>query len=303
MSETSEETKRRVKAIELGIKPGRVDMRAGLISALAGEPGYRLDQWMAATFNHNFDAYDRAIDTAYNATHIGGSQLHHLVDGQHSLLGALTAVKDVAVDDTFANELAQASEHLLRDTASVSGTNVLYSVEPATFHKVASVAAGAGVSKSYLADAMSVNGSELLGGALGLAAAIVVARRGRPEDLSRLSGAMLMSSFASANPVLLGIAGASMAHALYKGEAKRECVVQAGKGAVVSGSVILMTSIMGGPVWWGCLVGMGTAVLVGKALDDPAKTYARVTALLKPAQYIIKTAYKTMQMEDEHVHA
>ncbi|MCX7003830.1 MAG: hypothetical protein NTV22_11230, partial [bacterium] len=82
MSETSEETKRRVKAIELGIKPGRVDMRAGLISALAGEPGYRLDQWMAATFNHNFDAYDRAIDTAYNATHIGGSQLHHLVDGQ-----------------------------------------------------------------------------------------------------------------------------------------------------------------------------------------------------------------------------
>ncbi|MCX7001782.1 MAG: hypothetical protein NTV22_00750, partial [bacterium] len=82
MTAETEETKRRVKAIELGIKPSRVDMRAGLIGALAGEPGYRLDQWMAATFNHNFDAYDRAIDTAYNATHIGGSQLHHLVDGQ-----------------------------------------------------------------------------------------------------------------------------------------------------------------------------------------------------------------------------
>ncbi len=303
MTTESEECKRRVRAIKLGIKPSRVDMRAGLIGALAGEPGYRLDQWLADTFNHNFDAYDRAIDAVYNTAHVGGSQLHHLVDGQHSLLGALAAVKDVAADDMFANELAQASEHLLRDTASVSGTNVLYSVEPDTFHKVAHMAAGAGVSKSYLADAMSVNGSELLGGALGLAAAIVVARRGRPEDLSRLSGAMLASSFASANPVLLGIAGASMARALYKGEAKRECVVQAGKGAVVSGSVILVTNIIGGPVWWGCLVGMGTAVLVGKAMDDPAKTYARVTALLKPAQYIIKTAYKAMRMEDEHVHA
>jgi hypothetical protein len=301
MPEASEETKRRVKAIELGIRPSRVDMRAGLISALAGEPGYRLDQWLAATFNHNFDAYDRAIDAVYNATHVGGSQLHHLVDGQHSLLGALAAVKDVAADDGFARELAQASEHLLRDTASVSGTNVLYSIEPDTFQKVAGVAAHAGVSKSYLADAMTVNGSELLGGAIGLAAAIVVARRGQPEDLSRLSGAMLASSFASANPALLGVAGASMAYALYKGEGKRACLVQAGRGAVVSGSVILVTNVLGGPVWWGCLAGMGTAVLVGKALDDPAKTYARIKALIKPAQYIIKTAYKAMRMEDEHV--
>jgi hypothetical protein len=223
------------------------------------------------------------------------------VDGQHSLLGALAAVKDVAADDGFARELAQASEHLLRDTASVSGTNVLYSIEPETFGKIADVTANAGVSKSYLADAMTVNGSELLGGALGLAAAIVVAKRGKPEDLSRLSGAMLMSSFASANPMLLGIAGASMAYALYKGEANRACVVQAGKGAVVSGAVILMTNIMGGPVWWGCLVGMGTAMLVGKALDDPAKTYARVQALLQPAKYVIKSAYKAMQLEDGHV--
>jgi hypothetical protein len=39
MTTESEECKRRVKAIELGIKPSRVDMRAGLISALAGESG------------------------------------------------------------------------------------------------------------------------------------------------------------------------------------------------------------------------------------------------------------------------
>ncbi len=301
MSSQSEECKRRVKAIELGIKPCHVDMRVGAISALASEPGYRLDQWLAATFNHNFDEYDRAIDAVYNTTHIGGSHLHHLLDGQHSLLGALAAVKDVAGDDAFANELMQASEHLLRDTASVSGTNILYSIEPETFDQVASLGADTGISKSYLADAMTVNGSELLGGALGLAAAIVVARRGRPEELSRLGGAMLVSSFASANPALLGIASVSTAYALCKTEGKRECVVHAGKGAMVSGSVILVTNLMGGPIWWGCLLGLGTAVMVGKALENPAKTYARMKELLEPAQHIIKTAYQTMRKDNEYV--
>lgn len=299
----SDDCKRQVKAIELGIKPSRVDMRAGLIAALASDPGYRLDRWLAATFNHNFDAYDKAIDAVYNATRVGGSQYHHLVDGQHSIWGALGAVKDVSADDSFAHELVQAGEHLLRDTASVSGTNVLYNVTPEQFSQVAQVAAQAGIPKTYLADAMTVNGSELLGGAIGLAAAVVVARRGRPEDLSRLGGAMLVSSFASANPVLLGVAGASVAYALYKGEARRECVVQAGKGALVSGLVIATTSIVGGPLWWGCLVGVGTAILVGRMLDDPAKTYARMKKLVTPAQRIIRAAYKAVRLEEQHVHA
>lgn len=293
----NDDCKRRVKAIELGIKPSRVDMRAGMIAALASKPGYRLDQWLAATFNHNFDAYDKAIDAVYNATRVGGSQYHHLVDGQHSIWGALGAVKDVSADDTFAQELAQAGEHLLRDTASVSGTNVLYNVTPEQFSRIAHIAAQGGISKTYLADAMTVNGSELLGGAIGLAAAVVVARRGRPEDLSRLGGAMLISSFASANPVLMGVAGASVAYALYKGEARRECVVQAGKGALVSGAVIVMTNIVGGPLWWGCLVSVGTAMLVGRMLDDPAKTYARVKKLITPAQRIIRAAYNTIRLE------
>jgi len=298
----SDDCRRRVKEIKLGIKPSRVDMRAGVVAALAGKPGYRLDQWLAATFNHNFDAYDKAIDAVYNTSRVGGSQYHHLIDGQHSIWGALAAVKDVSADDSFAHEVVQAGEHLLRDTVSVSGTNVLYQVTPGQFNQIAATAARAGIPKTYLADAMTVNGSELLGGAIGLAASVVVARRGRPEDLSRLGGAMLVSSFASANPVLLGVAGASVAYALYKGEARRACVVQAGKGALVSGSVIAATSIVGGPLWWGCLVGVGTAVLVGRMLDNPAKTYARMQKLMRPAQRIIRAAYNAVRLEEHHAH-
>lgn len=84
---------------------------------------YTLASWSAEKFNHNFDDYDRAIDAVYNSTHVGGSSYHHLLDGQHSILGAFQAVKDVKTDDSFVTEFLQAGEHLLRDTASISGVN------------------------------------------------------------------------------------------------------------------------------------------------------------------------------------
>ena len=268
----------------------RVDLRSGLVASLAGNAGYRLDQWLASTFNQNFDAYDKAVDAVYNATRVGGSALHHLLDQQHDLLGAFAAVKDVAADDSFARELTQAGEHLLRDTASISGTNMLFSLTPQQFDAVAKSVADTGVTKTYLADAFTVNGSELLGGVIALAAAIVVARKGSPDQVSRLGGGMLMSSLASGNPALLGIGAASLAYAAWKGECRKEMAVQCGKGALVSGAAILATNLLGGPIWWGCVVGMGTAVLMGKAVDNPEKTYQRVCALVKPAAYVLRRA-------------
>lgn len=295
MTTMSDDCKRRIRAIELGLKPSGVDMRGGAIAALASQAGHHLDQWLAATFNHNFDAYDRAIDAVYNSTRIGGSHLHHLLDGQHSILGAFAAVKDVSADDSFLRELAEAGEHLLRDTASVSGTNVLLSLTPEQYAKIAKAAANVGITKSYLADAMMVNGSELLGGLLGLVSSIAVARRGSPESLSRLGGALALSSLASANPALMAVAGGATAYALYKSGQKSHAVVQAGKGAVVSGSCILVTNLLGGPIWWGCVLSIGTAVMVGKALDNPRKAFARVKALIKPACNVISLAVERLR--------
>ena len=41
---------------------------------VAGPAAGSIASWLADNLNHNFDIYDRAIDSAYNATHIGGSQ-------------------------------------------------------------------------------------------------------------------------------------------------------------------------------------------------------------------------------------
>ena len=52
-----------------------------------------IEQWFTR-FNVNKDIYDSAIDSVYNATHVGGSQLHHIVVGQHTIWGAFKAAKD-----------------------------------------------------------------------------------------------------------------------------------------------------------------------------------------------------------------
>jgi hypothetical protein len=152
---------------------------------------HSLAQWMAENYNHNFDEYDAAIDSVYNSTHIGGSSYHHLLDGQHTLLGAFHAARDVNTDDSFAKEIAQAGEHLLRDTASVSGINPFFSLTPDHFDRLADLAKHIGISKPFLADALTINGPELLGGTVALAASLMLGRQPDPTRLSVLSGAYL----------------------------------------------------------------------------------------------------------------
>jgi len=296
----SQELKRRLRNIKLGLKTSGVDITSGLVGSLSSEAGHEFDKWLANTFNHNFDAYDKAIDSVYNATHIGGSRYHHIIDGQHDLLGALSAVKDVSADDTFARELTEVSEHLLRDTTSVSGTNVLFSIEPESFEKVSSIVESLGITKSYLADAITINGTELLGGIIAIASSIIIAKKGSQKSLSRLGGAMLSSSFASANPLLMSVAAGSLLSSLHKNNKKKETIIEAGKGAVVSGSVIFSTNLIGGPIWWGCLLGLGTSVLVGKMLDNPQKTYNHIQSLINPASHIIKTALNNFNLNPQY---
>ena len=138
--------------------------------------------WLAENFNHNFDAYDRAIDAVYNATHIGGARYHHLLDGQHTIWGAMEAVKNVDPDSSFSSRLAEVSEHLLRDTMSVSGVNPF--LGPSLFESIAGFGQSLGISRAYLADALTVNGPELIGGALALAGSLAIGRQASPEMVS-----------------------------------------------------------------------------------------------------------------------
>jgi len=261
--------------------------------AVAGPVSSSMASWLAENFNKNFDEYDRAIDAVYNATGIGGSRYHHLLDGQHTLWGALQAVKDVRPDDSFATELYQAVEHLLRDAMSVSGINPFLS--PEGFEHICVIGEPIGLSRPYLADALTFNGPEMLGGGIALAASVLVGRKYSPDHLSTLSGAYVASALASGNPLLMPIAAGGLAYALAKSDNPKETLIQGGKGALVSGSALLMSSLVGGPMWLGCLTAVLTGVAVKYSLDNPEQALSRTKKLADDASQIFRKASRIIR--------
>lgn len=284
----------RLKRLNLGYRTSRAVIP---VDATLTVGSHSLAQWMADRFNHNFDEYDKAIDAVYNETHIGGSSYHHIVDGQHSIFGAYQAVKDVKTDDSLLTEIVQAGEHLLRDTASVSGINPFFSLSNQQFDQLASAAATFGISKPFLADALTINGPELIGGIIAVGAGLILGRKADPSMISGLSGAYIVSSIASANPFLFPLAAGGLVYSFKHATNKKEALIQGGKGAIVSGSALTVSSLVGGPVWLGCMCALATALLVQHALDKPDKAFERVQAAFQPAasvqrQVILKVGRK-----------
>jgi hypothetical protein len=255
---------------------------------IAGKLGTPLAQWFAEKFNQNFDAYDSAIDAVYNETHIGGSAYHHLLDGSHTIGSAFNAVKDVRTDDGWAKELLEASEHLLRDTASVSGINPFFGLTPEQFNSIGDFVSNFGISKTYLADALTFNAPELLGGVVALGGALILGKKATHERLSYFAGGSLLSTFVSANPVLLPIAAGSMCYAVSKSENKKQAFVEAGKGAIVSGSTILMSTLIGGPAYLGLISGVLAAVAVSKGLEKLSNATDLNQKFIEKSKEIIK---------------
>ncbi len=262
---------------------------------VGGQKGHELAQWLAENFNKNFDAYDSAVDSVYNQTHIGGSAFHHLLDGQHSIWGAFKSVHDVKIDDSWASELGQATEHLIRDTASVSGINPFFTLSQIEFDKIGSLVSHIGVTKEYLADALTINGPELLGGSIALVSLIMLAKKGEFEKLSYLAGGCLSASLIYPNPMLMPIAAGSMAYAIYKGKNKKGIFIQAGKGSIVLGSAMLAGKLaslsvtsLGGPPFLVCIAGLLTAIAVKNVIEKPDKALEYTLKLIEPAKYIFK---------------
>jgi hypothetical protein len=285
--------KRRLREFDLGFKKDKITPFVAIEGVAGGEQGHELAQWLAGTFNKNFDAYDSAVDAVYNQTHLGGSGFHHIVDGQHSIWGAFKAVQDVKIDDSWATEIGQASEHLLRDVASVSGVNPFFVLSPEQFNSVGSFVSNIGVTKEFLADALTINGTELLGGSVALIGSIIMGRKADPARLSYFSGGCLLSSLISLNPMMMPIAAGSMAYAIYKAKNKKQMLLTAGKGSIVSGSALLVSNLVGGPAWIGCVAGFMTAVAIAKAIEKPDKAFEYTKRLLEPAKNIFKqVSYK-----------
>ncbi len=274
-----------------------IPIALGTESSLAGAPGDSLAAWLSTSFNHNFDAYDRAIDAAYIASRTGGPLYHHLIDGSHDLLSAFTSAGSVATDDSWLTELSQASEHLLRDGMSVSGINPFLGLTPTQFDELSRAASHLGVTKLYLADALTLNGPELLGGGIALAGAVLLGRSADPARLTQFGSGCLVSALASANPLLLPIAAGAMLYGFHRSPGKPAAAVSAGKGALVSGAALLTANLVGGPIWLGCIAATAAAVAISYSLEHPITTLRKITELTQSARNALRSTSKTLAQE------
>ncbi|WP_462410398.1 hypothetical protein [Neobacillus sp. Marseille-QA0830] len=118
---------------------------------------------------------------------------------------------------------------MLRDVASVSGDNPFFSLSSNELEALTQLVQPFGISKPFLVDALTVNGPELLGGTIAVRSTLLVGKRQDPAAVSRLSGAYILSSISSGNPVLFLIAAGGLIYSLVKSENKQEALVMGGK--------------------------------------------------------------------------
>ena len=213
-------------------------------AALDTEAGHSIATQLAHWLNGpNTSVYDKAIDSVYLQTHVGGASLHHLIDGQHNILGAFKAAAGAMPDDALWQEVTGMAHHLGKDMFSVGGLP-LFSLEPQTYHAASGwLHDTLHLPKAWLGDLMQVNGLELFAGLLSAAAVIVGYQKADIGRLSELAGASGLAAMLSANPIAMASAAVALVLA-WKG---RESAVDIGKGMLIgTGSAVSVQAVGAG---------------------------------------------------------
>ena len=228
--------------------------------------------WTADRFNINSNIYDSAIDAVYNETRVGGASLHHLVDGQHSLWGAFRAARDASPDDSIWEEMGGALEHLARDTCSKSGINPFFSLKPETYHRLADgLQDTLGVSRGWVADALTFNAPEVLGAGIGVIPLALGWNRLGTERFAELTTSMTLAATISANPLLGALSlVAAVKTAKTAGQEPRALLKTLrglARGATTTGVTLAVSRAVGGPVLLGVAAGIGAGLLARHGFD------------------------------------
>ena len=222
-----------------------------LINAItASETGSTLDTLLAKAINTaNTNVYDKAIDSVYLSTGIGGSRLHHLLDGHHDLLGAFRAAQSVASSDSSGSALLGAAHHLAKDLFSKMGLPV-FSLRPETYHSSADwIQQNLGISKLWQADLLQINGMELLGGGISAAGVVLGMRRKDAGVLAGIAGSAGLAGLIAANPIAMLAAATALVLAWqikHPDTSFKAITAHAGTGLAGAGATMATGTVLGG---------------------------------------------------------
>lgn len=229
------------------MKDAKKNILASAIAAQAWDAttsAKSVEQWLASAINTaNTTPYDKAIDSIYLDSHIGGAQLHHLLDGQHDVIGAFQAASDALPDDSLFSEILGTASHLLKDLFSVSGLPIV-SLDPDTYRQGSTWASEhLGISKSWQGDLLQINALELLGGSLCMASSIFALKKEDKKLLSEIGASSLISGVGSANPIAMVASVVAIAYSIKNKSNKNDLLEGICKGVGGTGSVLALGTI------------------------------------------------------------
>ena len=264
-------------AYESSAKTGKkvVNHSAIFVNAiLASDFSRNMEHWLGAMFNEGIPSvYDRAMDATYNATNIGGGHLHRLFDESHTLWGAWDKVHNVLPDDTSLQEVVGYTTALGKDLSSHVGLP-LFDWNKVSYDQVAGALNETfNIPRSWFADLLHVNATELLGATIGTVAVALNWNKKKVKEFASIAGSLGILSIASANPALAVVTLAALAKSFVDAKQKgnySEFVNGLAKGGVCSGVFLATASAIGGiggPVWVGILGGLCVGAVVRKTMD------------------------------------
>lgn len=196
----------------------------------------------------NTNIYDKAIDSVYLTDRLGGSRLHHLVDGQHDVFGAFVAAKNALPDDSLGAEVMGAAHHLAKDLFSKMGLPII-SIDAETYRNSSHwIESHLGISRTWQADFLQINGNELFCGMLSATCIVFGVKKRDAAMLVEMGASTGLSSVLAANPISMAAACIALVLAWQKCGNMRPCQVveRATVGAGGAGAAILTGTALGG---------------------------------------------------------
>ena len=216
--------------------------------------------------------FDKALDSRYLQTHIGGGN-HRMFDGGHTLGGAWGNIaKMCGVAKCSTGEQANGYLNAIwKDLVTPKGLPFV-TMEKQTYDSMANWMSKTipGVNKQWVYDAFSYDALKILSAGISAVAVVYYLDKGQVDKLSELLGSMGIVSIVSANPILAMVVISFVAYALATGvDIEGKGVAEgAVKSAIISGVFVLLPSVF----LIELAVVLGVAILLNRGMTD--KNYA-----------------------------
>jgi len=236
---------------------------------LASDFSRNMESWLTKMFNEGVPSiYDKSADAIYNATHIGGPQLHRLFDESHTIWGLWDKVREASPDDSHLQEIFGYLTAYGKDLSSHVGMP-LFGMSKDAYQEVSNTLGDTfNIPKPWVQDLFHVNGLEVFGTSIAAIALTLRWNKATTEEFSRLVGSLGVSSVISANPLLgiVTIATAAKAFRQSRDKDEREEAAEGlAKGGVGTGVILATAAVVPGPVWVGLVAGLCVGVVVNQA--------------------------------------